>query len=93
LTQADLGQLIGVGQARIAEIENNPGVVSMDQLMKVLSALRASLILHDEGAQPTASTSNPPVSGIAGRIDADPHLDIQAPPRRNHIIHPKKGSW
>lgn len=49
LTQADLGRLLGVGQARIAEIENNPGVVSVDQLMKVLSALRASLALHDDG--------------------------------------------
>ncbi len=42
LTQAALGRLLGVGQARIAEIEGNPGAVSVDQLMKVLSALRTS---------------------------------------------------
>ena len=48
LTQAALGRLLGVGQARIAEIENNPGVVSIDQLMRVLSALQTSLILRDE---------------------------------------------
>lgn len=48
LTQAALGQLLGVGQARVAEIEHNPGVVSIDQLMRVLSALQTSLVLRDE---------------------------------------------
>ena len=48
LTQAALGRLLGVGQARVAEIENNPGVVSVDQLMRVLSALQTSLVLRDE---------------------------------------------
>lgn len=48
LTQAALGQLLGVGQARIAEIESNPGVVSVEQLMKLLSALRASMVLRDD---------------------------------------------
>ena len=50
LTQAALGQLLGVGQARIAEIENNPGVISVDQLMKVLSALSVSMVLRDDDA-------------------------------------------
>lgn len=48
LTQAELGQLIGVSQARMGEIENNPGVVSLEQVMQVLSALRVSLVLRDE---------------------------------------------
>lgn len=48
LTQAALGQLLGVGQARVAEIESNPGVVSVDQLMKVLSLLQVSLVLRDD---------------------------------------------
>lgn len=48
LTQVALGQLLGVGQARIAEIESNPGVVSVDQLMKVLSVLHVSLVLRDD---------------------------------------------
>jgi HTH-type transcriptional regulator/antitoxin HipB len=52
LTQAAVGELIGVGQARVAEIENNPGVVSVDQLMKLLSALRVSLLLRDGGSTP-----------------------------------------
>ncbi|PTR34213.1 HTH-type transcriptional regulator/antitoxin HipB [Luteibacter sp. OK325] len=49
LTQAAVGELIGVSQARIAEIENNPGVVSVEQLMKLLSALQASLVVRDGG--------------------------------------------
>lgn len=74
LTQAQLGTLVGVKQARIAEIEANPGSVSLDQLTKVLAALGAALHLHAvEGRTPadqpaphtpnrrrasTASTSN-----------------------------------
>jgi HTH-type transcriptional regulator / antitoxin HipB len=51
LTQAQLGTLLGVGQARIAEIEANPGAVSLDQLTKVLAVLGGSLHLHQiEGA-------------------------------------------
>ena len=51
LTQGQLGALVGVRQARIAEIEANPGAVSFDQLTKVLAALGGTLHLHSaEGA-------------------------------------------
>jgi HTH-type transcriptional regulator/antitoxin HipB len=46
LTQGQLGALVGVRQARIAEIEANPGAVSLDQLAKVLAALGGTLHLH-----------------------------------------------
>jgi HTH-type transcriptional regulator / antitoxin HipB len=46
LTQGQLGALVGVRQARIAEIEANPGAVSFDQLTKVLAALGGTLHLH-----------------------------------------------
>jgi HTH-type transcriptional regulator/antitoxin HipB len=49
LTQAALGELVGVSQARIAEIESNPGVVSVEQLLKLLSALQASLVMRHAG--------------------------------------------
>jgi HTH-type transcriptional regulator/antitoxin HipB len=48
LTQKQAGALVGVSQARIAEIEANPGAVSFEQLMTLLSALGASLSLQDE---------------------------------------------
>jgi HTH-type transcriptional regulator/antitoxin HipB len=50
LTQSQLGVLIGVKQARMAEIEAHPGTVSLEQLVKLLSALGATLHLHVEPA-------------------------------------------
>ena len=47
LTQARLGEAIGVTQARIVEIEANPGVVSLQQVMQVLNALGATLVIRD----------------------------------------------
>ena len=47
LTQAQLGALVGVSQARIAEIEANPGLVNFEQLMKLLSVLGVTLTLHE----------------------------------------------
>lgn len=48
LTQAELGLLLGVSQARIAEIESKPGAVSVEQLMKLLSALGVTLMLQED---------------------------------------------
>jgi transcriptional regulator with XRE-family HTH domain len=47
LTQAQLGAMVGVSQVRIAEIEANPGLVSFDQLMQLLSILGVSISLSD----------------------------------------------
>jgi HTH-type transcriptional regulator/antitoxin HipB len=86
LTQAALGQLLGVGQARIAEIENNPGVVSVDQLMKVLSALRASMLLRDDDADGAADrisdgakTPASPAPNITKKKKLVPRLDVKTP--------------
>ncbi|MFM2447600.1 MAG: hypothetical protein RIS44_50 [Pseudomonadota bacterium] len=46
LTQAQLGKTIGVTQARVVEIEANPGAVSLQQVMQVLNALGASLVIR-----------------------------------------------
>jgi HTH-type transcriptional regulator / antitoxin HipB len=61
LTQARLGALIGVKQARMAEIEANPGAVSLDQLTKILAVLGGTLHLHAANAEPPqeARTINP----------------------------------
>jgi HTH-type transcriptional regulator/antitoxin HipB len=48
LTQAQAGALVGVSQARIAEIEANPGAVSLEQLTKLLSTLGATFFLREE---------------------------------------------
>lgn len=88
LTQAQLGELLGVGQARIAEIESNPGVVSLDQLMKVLSALRAALVLRDDAAAPLVA----PQPAVQEPAPA-PYANSPEPPKRGFVIPPKKGSW
>jgi HTH-type transcriptional regulator / antitoxin HipB len=59
LTQAQLGELIGVKQARMAEIEAHPGTVSLEQLVRLLSALGATLHLHVEADPVEAAASVP----------------------------------
>lgn len=51
LSQAALGELLGVGQTRVARIEGNPTAISVDQLIEILGALGVQLVLRDIGAQ------------------------------------------
>ncbi|MFO1261742.1 MAG: helix-turn-helix domain-containing protein [Rhodoferax sp.] len=46
MTQAQLGAALGVTQARVVEIEANPGVVSLQQIVQVLQALGANLVIR-----------------------------------------------
>jgi HTH-type transcriptional regulator / antitoxin HipB len=45
LTQAQLGERLGVKQVRMGEIEKNPGSISVEQLMRLLTALEIELHL------------------------------------------------
>ena len=99
LTQAELGKRLGIGQVRIAEIEAKPGLVSVDQLVKLLSALGAGLVVRDlEGGsaasvavrfpEPASSAHGPAgrkkPGVVAGKTRGTaPGLRIPA----------KKGSW
>jgi HTH-type transcriptional regulator/antitoxin HipB len=62
LTQAQLGQRIGVKQARVADIEKNPGAVSLDQLLQVLHALDTRLLLADTQRYASAPSTVPPLA-------------------------------
>ena len=44
LSQAQLGQRLGVGQARVAAIEADPGAVSVEQLLRVFQVLGVDLV-------------------------------------------------
>jgi HTH-type transcriptional regulator/antitoxin HipB len=98
LTQAQLGALIGVSQARIAEIEANPGLVNFEQLMKLLSVLGVSLTLQEEAVAP-AATSVPAAKTSKPRATKAPPKPSSRPPevkpasRRTLVARPKKGSW
>jgi HTH-type transcriptional regulator/antitoxin HipB len=104
LTQAQLGALVGVKQARIAEIEANPGAVSLDQLSRVLAALGATLHLHAADAtQPAAGADAPKLRGAKptfrpaaqtpakGRTTPKPARP--EPARAAVVIPAKKGTW
>lgn len=98
LTQAQLGALIGVSQARIAEIEADPGLVNFEQLMKLLSVLGVSLTLQEETAAPAATrapaakTSKPKTSKPQPKPSSRPP-EVKPASRRPPLTHPKKGSW
>jgi HTH-type transcriptional regulator/antitoxin HipB len=100
LTQAQLGALVGVGQARIAEIEANPGAVSLDQLTKVLAVLGSTLHLHSADGADTES-SVLPAAGPKVPQFAPTSVAMRRSPTRaakpalvtRVVIRPKKGTW
>ena len=98
LTQAQLGALIGVSQARIAEIEANPGLVNFEQLMKLLSVLGVSLALQEEAAVPAATrapaakTSKPKATKPQPKPSSRPP-GAKPASHRTLVTRPKKGSW
>jgi HTH-type transcriptional regulator/antitoxin HipB len=98
LTQAQLGALIGVSQARIAEIEANPGLVNFEQLMKLLAVLGVSLTLQEETAVPvatrvpTAKTAKPKASRQQPKPSSR-SPEVTPASRRPLVARPKKGSW
>lgn len=57
LTQAELGQRIGVKQVRVADIERDPGAISVEQLLEVLHALNARLLLARNGTYAPAASN------------------------------------
>lgn len=61
LTQAELGEQLGVNQKRIARIEAAPGVTSFDQISRLVALMGHRLVLEE---LPTASA--PPVARPAG---------------------------
>ena len=99
LTQAQLGQRLGIGQVRVAEIEARPGLVSVDQLIKLLSALGTALVLRDLEGSPDSrtvvaapeqtSTDTPPSTRKKSTLVAGKVRNTSSSLR----IPPKKGSW
>ena len=57
LTQTELARRLGVGQSRVADIERDPGSISVEQLMQLLSILGAGLVIQDPA---TGSMPPPP---------------------------------
>lgn len=63
LTQAQLGQMLGVSTARVSEIERDPGQVAFGQVYHVLQLLGARLVIEPRDAAPTSPGPDGPVDG------------------------------
>ncbi|HEY8876918.1 MAG TPA: helix-turn-helix domain-containing protein [Roseateles sp.] len=50
MTQAQLARRLGVVQSRVADIERDPGAVSVEQLMQVLTMLGAQVVVRETSA-------------------------------------------
>lgn len=50
LSQAQVGQLMGVNQKRIARIENDPGRTSLAQVAKLVALLGGQLVIEEAAA-------------------------------------------
>lgn len=53
LTQAQLGHQVGLDQTRIAKIERDPRLVSVGQLLRILTLLGVRVALQTSTKQPT----------------------------------------
>jgi transcriptional regulator with XRE-family HTH domain len=109
LTQAQLGSIVGVSQARIAEIEANPGLVSLDQLIQLFSALGVGLSLYDmplafdksqqpqKYAEAADSLKQPNKAVEAADELTQQHKNADAASGleqiRKLLGHPRKGAW
>jgi len=58
LSQLEVGRLVGVRQATISKLENNPGTTRLDTLFRALSALGIDLYLKDRDSDQKTSKWN-----------------------------------
>ena len=55
MTQAELARRLGVVQSRIADIERDPGAVSVEQLLQLLAMLGAQMVVREISSDPAAA--------------------------------------
>lgn len=80
LSQAQLGELLGVDQTRIARIERNPTSISVEQLLKILTTLGVRLVLSPlPTIHGSLTVTLEPVAGNAtGTVSSTPPQDHAA---------------
>ncbi len=57
LSQAQVGQLLGVNQKRAARIEGAPGVTGFDQIARLVAALGGRLVIELPDTPPPPATA------------------------------------
>jgi len=55
MTQAELARRLGVVQSRVADIERDPGAVSVEQLLQVLAMLGAQVVVRQTDTELSAT--------------------------------------
>jgi HTH-type transcriptional regulator/antitoxin HipB len=108
MTQAQLARHLGVVQSRVADIEREPGSVSVEQLMNVLAMLGAQLVVREtEPSTLPSATGRSPVKQTpaqpAGPADKLPQASASpfrqerpssAPPHPDDASEaPPRGQW
>jgi HTH-type transcriptional regulator / antitoxin HipB len=68
MTQAELARHLGVVQSRVADIERDPGAVSVEQLLQVLAMLGAQMVVREISPDTTAARpASLPTDGPRGQ--------------------------
>jgi HTH-type transcriptional regulator/antitoxin HipB len=55
MTQAELARRLGVVQSRVADIERDPGAVSVEQLLQVLVMLGVQMVVRETAIEASAT--------------------------------------
>lgn len=71
LSQAQLGELLGVNQKRIARIEADPAITSLDQIVRAVVALGGRVLIDDGSDLHALTTSAPAPAKTARRRPPD----------------------
>ena len=75
LSQADLGVKLGLSQARVARIEGDPLSISVEQLLRVFSALGVRMGLEDLSS--AAANATVPKALHASEVPPQPIVPTQ----------------
>lgn len=86
MSQGELGARLGVTQSRVAQIEAQPGSVSLDQILRMLQVFGAELLIRTAGSEDAARYAAPtmPAPPTQGGTPADAPVLFR---------EPRKGTW
>jgi HTH-type transcriptional regulator/antitoxin HipB len=91
LTQAELALRLGVGQSRVADIEANPGAVSVEQLLQILALLQAQVVVREK-TQP-GTTPVAPSPGVVPAMEPGAAPAARQAPAPRPDADPPQGQW
>ena len=82
MTQSELARHLGVVQSRVADIERDPGAVSVEQLLQVLAMLGAQMVVRETATEDSASEPS---------IDLAAHAQAKAAAAATLTVESKPG--